>query len=170
MPIRDPNARRAYHREWMRRRRATFFDGKVCAACGGVDQLELDHVDRTTKLHKGHHAIWSWSQARREAELAKCQVLCRACHREKTRVENQRPRALTREMVAEMRRRAANGAWTTVLARDFGVSRNAVRRAVTGDTWSWLTDPPPVLERVSRRPLRVTGESTSREDAKERAA
>lgn len=141
MPIRDPNARRAYHREWMRQRRAAFFDGKVCATCGGSERLELDHVDRESKTH---HAIWSWSAHRREAELAKCQVLCRACHREKTRVENRVPIALTREMVVEMRHLAAEGLRVTELARRFGVSRSAATRAIVGETWAWILEPPPV--------------------------
>lgn len=76
---------RQYQREWMADRRAAFFSDKVCVRCGSQERLELDHVDRATKVH---HAIWSWSEARREAELAKCQVLCHDCHLAKTAAEN----------------------------------------------------------------------------------
>lgn len=76
-------------REWMRARRNAFFEGKFCVHCGGTENLELDHVDRSTK---NDHKIWSWSQVRREAELAKCQVLCRTCHYAKTSQENIGPR------------------------------------------------------------------------------
>lgn len=81
MPIADPEARRKYHREWMARRRAEFFSGRQCVKCGSTEQLELDHIEPATKTH---HAIWSWSTARREAEIAKCQVLCSGCHKAKT--------------------------------------------------------------------------------------
>ena len=33
-PIRDADARRRYHREWIARRRAEFFAGKTCVDCG----------------------------------------------------------------------------------------------------------------------------------------
>jgi hypothetical protein len=44
--------------------------------------LEVDHVDPTAKAHPAAH-VWAWSLERREPELAKCQVLCRACHQAK---------------------------------------------------------------------------------------
>jgi 5-methylcytosine-specific restriction endonuclease McrA len=68
---------RAYQRQWVAARRAAFFSGKTCATCGSTDKLELDHIDRTTKVD---HKVWSWSEVRRSEELAKCQVLCRPCH------------------------------------------------------------------------------------------
>lgn len=155
----------------MRARRAAFFAGKACARCGGVHQLELDHVERASKVH---HAIWSWSQERREAELAKCQVLCRACHREKTRAENRRPQALTAEVVGEMRRQFVSGARVSELARSFGVSRNTVSRAVTGATWSWLLDPPPVSKvsraAVSRAAVSAANDESETNNTKGRAA
>lgn len=73
---------RNYQREWMRKRRQAFFSGKVCANCGGNDRLELDHVDPSQKWR---HAVWSYADERRSAEIAKCQVLCHSCHWEKTK-------------------------------------------------------------------------------------
>lgn len=81
MPYKDPEAMRKYKREWVARRRADFFDGRKCVKCGSANTLELDHIDPTKKLH---HTIWTWSAARRDAEIAKCQILCHACHRAKT--------------------------------------------------------------------------------------
>jgi hypothetical protein len=49
--------------------------------CGSRDHLEIDHRDPGEKLS---HRIWSWSPARRDAELAKCQVLCRKHHHAKS--------------------------------------------------------------------------------------
>lgn len=76
--------KREYQREWMRRRREDFFANKSCVRCGSTDRLELDHIDRATKVD---HKIWSWSKARQEKELAKCQVLCYDCHKVKTKTE-----------------------------------------------------------------------------------
>jgi 5-methylcytosine-specific restriction endonuclease McrA len=82
MPYKDKEKRKEYARLWVAQRRAEFFDGKFCVKCGSAESLELDHIDPEEKIH---HAIWSWSAERREAELAKCQVLCNTCHKEKTR-------------------------------------------------------------------------------------
>lgn len=81
MPYACPEAQREYQRTWIASRRAEYFADKVCASCGGVDRLELDHVDPSTKVT---HAIWSWSATRRAAEIAKCQTLCYRCHKAKS--------------------------------------------------------------------------------------
>ena len=85
MPIKDLEARRTYQREWTRKRREDYFKDKFCVGCGSKDNLELDHKDRATKIS---HRIWNWSEARRNEELAKCQVLCNNCHLEKTKKED----------------------------------------------------------------------------------
>jgi 5-methylcytosine-specific restriction endonuclease McrA len=68
---------RNYGREWMRRRRAAFFDGKSCDKCGATSSLELHHRNPEEKIA---HGIWSWAEPRRKAEIAKCVVLCESCH------------------------------------------------------------------------------------------
>ena len=82
MPILDAVKRNAYARTWVAKRRAAWFADKHCAYCGASSDLQLDHIDPSLKVS---NAIWSWSPARRATELAKCQVLCRACHKAKTR-------------------------------------------------------------------------------------
>ncbi len=78
----DLNARREYRRvygrKWLAARRAEFFDGKACVDCGGTERLEIDHRIPADKVT---HGVWSWSKERREAELAKCDVRCNACHK-----------------------------------------------------------------------------------------
>lgn len=78
MPFAAKEALREYQRRWVARRRAEFFADKCCAWCESVEQLELHHRD-TSK--KEHHAIWSWSDSRRAAEIAKCVILCHSCHK-----------------------------------------------------------------------------------------
>jgi len=48
-----------------------------CVRCQSGERLEVHHRDQTQKIN---HRVWSWSEARRTAELAKCEVLCRHCH------------------------------------------------------------------------------------------
>lgn len=80
MPYVMPEVQRAYRRNWLAERRQRFFEGKVCVQCGSADRLQLDHIDPAEKVS---HKVWSWAKERRDAELAKCQVLCGACHIEK---------------------------------------------------------------------------------------
>jgi 5-methylcytosine-specific restriction endonuclease McrA len=74
-------AKRAYQRKWIAARRAAFFQDKRCVQCGANENLELDHINESSKVS---HKIWSWTSARREAELAKCQPLCKDCHQKKS--------------------------------------------------------------------------------------
>jgi len=83
--MRDIKRQRALQLGYMRRARQEFLNGKVCVRCGSSERLEVDHIDRTAKARKTDHAVWSWTPLRRTAELAKCQVLCRRCHWEKTK-------------------------------------------------------------------------------------
>ena len=87
--MRDPDKKRAYEREYHKRRyherRETAVEqlGGKCEACGTIEQLEIDHVDRSTKSFD-LGSMWSVSQSRFDAELAKCQLLCKICHKKKT--------------------------------------------------------------------------------------
>lgn len=81
MPLSDKEQQREYQKAWIAKRRSDFFMDKACVKCGSTLQLELDHIDETTKVE---HRIWSWAEERRLAELSKCQVLCKVCHHEKT--------------------------------------------------------------------------------------
>lgn len=81
MGYKDPAQQREYQRKWMAQRREDFFHDKVCVDCGSSSQLEIDHVDPSQKVS---HRLWSWSKARRDAELEKCVVRCKPCHLEKS--------------------------------------------------------------------------------------
>lgn len=85
MSSKDLEKQRKYSREWVAKRRESFFEDKSCINCGTNSELELDHIDPSQKVS---HNIWSWSEEKRNEELAKCQVLCHACHKDKTRRQN----------------------------------------------------------------------------------
>jgi len=60
--------------------------GNKCAKCGSVSDLEIDHIDPTTKnfsLSKAFSYKWDTIQA----ELDLCQLLCYNCHYNKTSLE-----------------------------------------------------------------------------------
>lgn len=91
-------AKTIYAREWVRRRRLDWFADKVCAHCGSKNNLELDHIDPADKVT---HKIWSWSDARRSEELAKCQALCESCHKKKTSQEQRKTYCIRGHLLSE---------------------------------------------------------------------
>lgn len=61
--------------------------GGMCVVCGVDEDLEVDHIDPSTKafaLGKGWGKPWDVLLI----ELDKCQLLCKQCHRLKSNQEN----------------------------------------------------------------------------------
>lgn len=79
---------REYQRQWIAKRRAEYFSDKKCVVCGSKKNLELDHINPTDKK-MNPSALWSLSESnqKRIDELAKCQVLCKSHHKDKTLVD-----------------------------------------------------------------------------------
>jgi 5-methylcytosine-specific restriction endonuclease McrA len=73
------------NRDRYHRLRSEFIEsqGSRCAICHGTENLEIDHVDPTTKKHRVCN-LWNRREEVRTAELAKCQVICNQCHKDKT--------------------------------------------------------------------------------------
>lgn len=139
MPYADPDRQRQFNREWIARRRAEWFANKACYRCGTTRNLRLDHRDPDTKVS---HKVWSWSQERRDVELAKCQVLCHDCHVWKTlgceehaHGEQMGNAKLTDDMVREIRTRVGRGATKRGLAREYGVSEKLIRLVAKDAIW-----------------------------------
>lgn len=85
VPYKDKERQREFQRNWIVSKRTEYFAGKVCASCGSTKELELDHIDPTKKKYNPA-LLWGMSvnNPSRIEELAKCQVLCVECHKNKT--------------------------------------------------------------------------------------
>lgn len=114
------------------RRRIWFEQNGPCRHCGATEKLELDHIDPE---QKEHHALWSWTEKRRAAELAKCQALCHDCHQKKTAGENQErmlgvdrlaQRKITPEHVEQMRLLRGEGKSYRAIGRIIGLDHKGV--------------------------------------------
>jgi len=69
--------------------------GNTCAVCGSEEDLEVDHIDPSTKtfnLGKAWGKPWDVILV----ELKKCQLLCKQCHRLKSNQENSRRGSLNK--------------------------------------------------------------------------
>ena len=76
-----------YKAAWMARTRiwAKELLGGHCVRCDTTEDLEFDHIipgSRTFLISIG--IAKGYSRARLEAELQKCQLLCKSCHRKKS--------------------------------------------------------------------------------------
>lgn len=91
MPL-TGDKKREYQRQWIAKRRQDWIAsrGGMCEQCGSTNRLEVDH--RSSKLKQANPTqIWSKTAAKREAELALCQVLCHDCHKIKTSKQKKLP-------------------------------------------------------------------------------
>lgn len=82
-----------YHRKYQRRRyeermySAKEKFGGQCKECGSTENLQFDHIDPELKF-MSVSLMTRLTQAKFDAELEKCQLLCFDCHMKKT-VENE---------------------------------------------------------------------------------
>ena len=76
---------RRYHK---RRLQAIEYLGGACSHCHATTNLEIDHVDPTSKSFDIGKALSGWGGERILVELDKCQALCESCHELKTRKDN----------------------------------------------------------------------------------
>ena len=51
--------------------------------CGSAENLQMDHIDSTTKKY-AIGKMWSIRESEFWREVAKCQILCRSCHDDKS--------------------------------------------------------------------------------------
>lgn len=138
----DKDAQRAYQRNWMAARRASWIqENGPCALCDSWEQLEVDHVDPATKVMQPS-ALWSLApdNPKRIQELLKCRVLCHDCHdvkarKEKAFGERSGMTTLTRETVREIRRLSATGMYQREIARLCNTTQPTVSRIVRGQVW-----------------------------------
>lgn len=72
-----PDSRWRALRKMNRIRDAWLTANGPCRSCGSAVDLEVHHRNPAEKVA---HRVWTWAEPRRMAELAKCDVVCRACH------------------------------------------------------------------------------------------
>lgn len=109
--------------------------------CGSWKDLEIDHINPKDKTI-GVNALWVMrpDNPKVVTELAKCQVLCWTCHRDKCRTEGslskgaKHPRrgqdhphaVLTTESILDIREQFANSVPAKTLAQIYQVSPNTI--------------------------------------------
>jgi len=145
MPYVDSNKQSAYQVAWVQaRRNAWFAENGPCVDCSSWKNLRVDHVDASQKIS---HLVFSWSESRRNVELAKCVPRCYPCHVVKTVAHKENARGsqignsvLSEDVVREARNLYATGQFTwPQLGKKFNVKHNTLRRACK-DWWRHVED------------------------------
>lgn len=57
--------------------------GGKCVHCGATDKLEFDHLDRSEKEDTVANLLRGRGRKALAKELARCQLLCKKCHKRK---------------------------------------------------------------------------------------
>jgi len=78
-----------YQKDRYQRRRSAAIEalGGVCVRCGSTDTLEFDHISASSKTYDISKIFAGGSEAKVQAELLKCQLLCHECHVKKSHEE-----------------------------------------------------------------------------------
>jgi 5-methylcytosine-specific restriction endonuclease McrA len=86
MPYSDPDKQKKSNTQWRSTCREFFIDymGRKCASCADVvGPFDFDHINPAEKKYSINRIITRKKEFVLE-ELAKCQLLCKKCHKEKT--------------------------------------------------------------------------------------
>lgn len=128
-------AKRLRQREWKNKRRQAWIDANgPCVKCGSKENLEVDHIKPEEKEYEISD-VWSRRQEIRDAELAKCQVLCRNCHWDKSANENYVLNPLKVEKIRKM----YDAGWSVAdLADHLELAASTVRDVVNCLTWNYM--------------------------------
>jgi hypothetical protein len=154
MPYKDPEVRRKYQLEWIKNRRREWIAANgPCVDCGSWDDPEVDHLNPSTKdprlkgragenrnTKPGTGQIWSWSEARREVELAKCVVRCGDCHKRKSSQEHPKGEQVAGAKLSDSQALEIihSPEPHKVLADRYGISRHQVGKIKRGERWKHL--------------------------------
>lgn len=79
--------------------------GGACVICGSTENLQLDHINPSTKKFNVGK-LWSVNQEEFLEEITKCQLLCFTCHIAKTIVYDKKQKV---HMGKEPRRKSKPG-------------------------------------------------------------
>lgn len=86
--------------------------GGECVECGDVDNLEFDHINPGNK--DKHISDVMSSRNKLTEELKKCQLLCKSCHKEKTKRQRKLSWRLLSLMPQELQEKWENNPPTSV--------------------------------------------------------
>lgn len=125
---------RLYHLRYYHKRRTELIArfGGMCAKCGSTENLEFDHKNRDEKTFNISSILLKRVTPEIEVELAKCQLLCKSCHEQKTSQENLDVGFEHGSMYGLMKKRCSCDLCVTA-KRAWHDRRNAARR-LSGDS------------------------------------
>lgn len=110
--------------------------GGRCAICGGIENLEFDHMDSLSKEINVSKCI-TLSLSRIEAELDKCQLLCHKCHLKKTKEYKDGNIKINYDIADKIRKEySANNITQKELGNKYGLKQREISYIINNQRWA----------------------------------
>ena len=120
-----------------RRQKIIDFLGGECVKCDSTENLEVDHIDPKTKSFNldAKNIQRKWEIL--EIELRKCQLLCKTCHKDKSRKGKEQGQILDIQKANEIRKKYSKGDVTQrELAKEYGVHQVTISDVIRRKNWN----------------------------------
>lgn len=135
--MRTKEKHREYNCQYYRQRREKFIQqlGGKCAICGSTEQLEFDHIDKTSKK-AGIARMMTCNSEDVQAELSKCQLLCKQCHITKSKEHKDIHAKISLQEALAIRSDYVNTKLTqTALGKKYKLSQTEIGMILRGERW-----------------------------------
>lgn len=140
--MRSAKAHRENNLKYYHQRRQEFIQklGGKCLMCGSTIDLELDHIDSTNKVF-GISSHMQYAKEKVAEEVSKCQLLCKICHRKKTKNSIDAPCKISADMAIKICEEYNKGGITQkALGSKYGIAQNTISAIVRGTRWGEETE------------------------------
>lgn len=110
--------------------------GGRCAKCGGTANLEFDHIDSSIKSF-GISKCLQYGPQYLIPELDKCQLLCHACHKQKSKNFKDERVLIDADIANKLcQQYALTDLTQQELGDKYGISARTVSSVINGQRWS----------------------------------
>ena len=125
--------------------------GGKCVRCGSTENLEFDHIDSNSKRLDVSKRITSNINVINQ-ELAKCQLLCRSCHIQKTKEKKDANATISSTDVANIRKEYITSDITQErLGEKYGLKQSEIGNILRGLRWKQNDENPMIQEKIDEK-------------------
>jgi len=125
--------------------------GGKCAICGSTENLEFDHIDSSSKEIKIGECM-SYDINLIQKELSKCQLLCKKCHIEKTKLNKDSNARISYEEAKNIRSDYINLDITQKqLGKKYNLKQREISYILRGKRWCQKDEDKDIQEKINKK-------------------